>query len=371
MRTPGTPAAGKPGNGAHEIVQTVLGPVDPQELGRTLVHEHLYMDAPSLTPAIGEARGHGLTPISFAKARWDPGLFPENVRFTRVDLVVEELELFKRVGGHTIVELTPVGLGRNPEALRQIAERARINIVMGGGFFLEQFHPPDLGARSTEEIAESLIAEVRAGVGATGIKPGILGEIGTGDPVTAEELRVLRAHAVASVETGVALSLHIHPWGFEGARVLAVLESEGVAAGRVAMGHMNTAVGDDRYQRSMLDRGVFLEYDLFGFDHSLLGPGRYPPSEWDVAAKIAELVHAGYGDQILLSQDIGELIRLQVYGGYGYGHVFEHILPLLVRHGLTPLETEALVIQNPARLLAMPDGHRMTTPASSQRSGQA
>lgn len=339
-------------SGAAASVMTVLGPIPAGTLGRTLSHEHLYMDAPSLTPALGTPASVELAPEQLAKIRWDPGAVPENVRFTNIDLVLDELAAFIEAGGRTIVDLTPVGFGRSPERLVEISERSGIQVVMGGGYFLETFHPPELAATSTQAIADALIAEVRDGVAASGIRPGVLGEIGTGDPMTDAEKRILRAHAMASVATGIGLDLHLHPWGWEGLRVLDVLVEEGVDPGRVALGHLNTAVSDLGYLRSLADRGVYLQFDLFGFDHSLLGPGRYPPSEWDVARSIAQLVADGHGHRIMLSHDIGELIRLRRYGGFGFGHVFDDILPLLAHHGVPLDQTEAFVTTNPASFLS-------------------
>ena len=89
--------------------------------------------------------------------------------------------------------------------------------------------------------------------------------------------------------------------------------------------HMNPAISDERYQHGMLDAGTYLAYDLFGFDHSLLGQGRYAPSDFDVAHQIVELIRRGNRDQILISHDIGVRTRLRRYGGWGYSHILRHI----------------------------------------------
>jgi phosphotriesterase-related protein len=104
----------------------------------------------------------------------------------------------------------------------------------------------------------------------------------------------------------------------------------------------------------MADRGATLGFDLFGFDHSLLGQGRWPPSDRDVALVIASLVRDGYGDRIVLGQDIGVRTRYKRWGGWGYDHLLRHVVPLLLESGVDHEAIDAMLIGNPARLLAVP-----------------
>ncbi|MDQ3690081.1 MAG: hypothetical protein M3406_08625, partial [Chloroflexota bacterium] len=189
------------------------------------------------------------------------------------------------------------------------------------------------------------------GIGATGIRAGILGEIGTSDPVRPEEIRVLRTVAAAARETGLAISVHLHPWGHEGPAVLRVLEDAGAPSERVVVGHLTTAIDRPDELRAMADRGAVLGFDLFGFDHSLLGLGRWPPSDRDVAATIVGLVEDGYGDRIVLGQDVGVRTRLRRWGGWGYAHLLAHVMPLLRELGTTEATLQAMLVTTPARLL--------------------
>ena len=99
--------------------------------------------------------------------------------------------------------------------------------------------------------------------------------------------------------------------------------------------------------------GATLGFDLFGFDHSLLGPGRWPPSDRDVAAVVAALVRDGYADRIVLGQDIGVRSRLRRWGSWGYAHLLEHVVPLLRELGVDQGGLDAMLVRNPARLLAV------------------
>jgi len=334
---------------------TVDGPVPPEQLGSTLIHEHLWLDATPLLAMHGYASDRG-TPFdarAAAEARWNPGCHPENYRLTDLDLAVEEVRLYLEAGGRTIVDVTPSHLGRNPTALQSIAKRTGVQVIMGGGFYLEPTLPAGFETRSSESITSELIGEWQHGVGDTGVRPGILGEFGTGTPPTATELRVLRAAGDASLATGLSITIHLHPWGRTGQVVVDLLVRAGVAPERIVLNHLNTAYDDERYLRTLVDSGVFVAFDLFGFDHSLLGLGRFPPSDADVALTVARLARGGHAGQILLSQDIGVRTRYCAYGGWGYGHLLRHVVPLLTDAGLEDVVIQRLLVTNPGRVLTV------------------
>ena len=350
------PTEGKNPGGQHWAM-TVSGPVPVTDLGFTHIHEHLHIDfRPLLSLHPYEVvSGEPLTIHTAAEARWNPGGFPDNYHQTDVDQVVDELAPFYEAGGRTIVEVTPSHMSRDPLILREISERSGIQVIMGGGYYLGGSHPPGTAERSTEDIAGELIGDWHDGVGRTGIRPGIIGEIGTSNPAQPEELRMVRAAAWAHLETGLPVSIHVHPWGYEGIKVLDVLVSEGADPERVVLGHMNTAVTNEAYQIELLERGANLAYDLMGFDHSLIGLGKYPPSDFDVVAGMVALAERGYLEQLFVSQDMGGVkTRLLAYGGWGYAHILDHVIPLFRNAGWGETEVDALMVANPARVLRIP-----------------
>lgn len=335
---------------------TVRGPVPVAELGLTLFHEHLHMDATPLLAVHGyrvEA-DRAFDAEAAAEARWNPGSHPDNYRFTQSALVAAELGRFRDAGGRCVVEQTPPALGREPRTLHRIATDSRVHVVMGAGHYLAPTHEPWVADASVDDIAARVVAEWRDGVGTTSIRPGIIGEVGTSIPVQPEELRVLRAMARAARETGLAVSVHLHPWGRTGHDALEPLLGEGLAPERIVLGHLTTAAGDEAYLRGLAERGVGLAFDLFGFDHSLIGVGRWPPSDADVSDTVASLFRAGHGAQVLISHDIGVRTRLVAYGSWGYAHIPRHVVPLLRERGLGDAEVEQLLVRNPARLLTVP-----------------
>jgi phosphotriesterase-related protein len=334
---------------------TVRGPVPTDELGMTLFHEHLHMDATPLLAVHGyEAEAHRpFDAEAAAEARWNPGSHPDNYRFTQDALVAGELGRFRDAGGRCVVEQTPPALGRNPKSLHRIAADSRVHVVMGAGHYLAPTHEPWLAGASEDAIADRIVSEFRDGVDHTGIRPGIIGEVGTADPVHPDEVRVLRGAARAALQTGLAVSIHLVPWGRTGHEVLGHLLAEGLGPDRIVLGHLTTAFDDGPYLRSLAERGASLAFDLFGFDHSLLGVGRWPPSDGDVATTVAGLFADGFGRQLLISHDIGVRSRLTAYGSWGYAHIPRHIVPLLAERGLGEADVAQLLRHNPARLLAV------------------
>ncbi len=338
------------------IARTVLGDVDPADLGIVLPHEHLVMDARPLLDVHGYAAA---PPVAWdariaAEARWNPGVHPDNYVLTDEKAAIEELATFVAAGGRTVVDLTPPTLGRDPEALARIAAGAGINVISGIGQYLQSVHEPWVADADEASIARRLVDESVRGTGEPPIRPGVLGEIGTSDPVTPGERRVLRGVALAARETGLAVSVHLHPWGYEGETVLKELLAAGADPERVVLGHVATAIDRPAYLRALLDRGALLGFDLFGFDHSLLGPGRWPPSDLDVARVVAAFARDGFADRLVLSQDVGVRTRLRRWGGWGYAHLLEHVVPLLREAGVGEAALRTMLVETPARLLAIP-----------------
>lgn len=243
---------------------SVAGPVAAAELGMTLFHEHLHMDATPLLAAL-DLPTTSDEPYDLEAAiegRWDPGKHPDNYRFTLDELVAAELGRFSSVGGRTVVDQTPPAMGRAPSSLRTIADRSGLNVIMGAGHYLALTHEPWVAQASDEELADRLSRDCRLGDRGTGIRPGIIGEIGTSIPVHPQEVRVLRAAASAALDSGLAVNVHLHPWGRTGHEVLEVLLASDLPPERICLGHLNTAWDDDAYLRGLADRGVHLAFDL-------------------------------------------------------------------------------------------------------------
>jgi phosphotriesterase-related protein len=338
-------------------IMTVLGPVPLDRLGVTLMHEHILNDCscwwrghdPDFASPIRDAV---ITPAILSQLRNDPFANRDNCALDDEALAVKELMLFAAEGGATVVDPTCKGIGRNPEALARIARKTGLNIVMGAGYYLHSSHPDYLGAMTARDITDELIHEATVGIGTEYAKIGLIGEIGVSADFTQAERKVLAASATAAVETGLPLMIHLPAWFRLAHEVLDLVAQSGLPLDRVILCHMNPSGKDLEYQRSLADRGAFLEYDMIGMDFWYADQGVQCPSDEDNAAAISRLFALGYGQQILLSQDVFIKMMLCEYGGNGYAHVQRHFLPRLLRHGLSTADLSTLVIDNPRRAIA-------------------
>ena len=308
-------------------VMTVSGPMPPDRLGFTLPHEHT---------------GISLWHIANRWDYWELNADEE--------LIIEELRDFGRRGGGTLVDLTLPGVGRDPDRLRRLASATGLNVVMGTGWYREAYYPAEarIDRRSVDDLAAEMVAELEHGVGGSGIRPGIIGEIGTDKPwVSAQEERVHRAAARAALHTGMAISTH----GVQssvGLAQLAIFTQEGVDPGRVVIGHADSHHDLDFYL-AVLAAGANLQFDFlghrFGVEESL---------EPRLVETIVELLERGFGPQLLLSQDVCHNRQLKANGGFGYVYLHQHFLPTLRTAAVGEGEIKQMTIDNPARILTIP-----------------
>ncbi len=169
-------------------------------------------------------------------------------------------------GGASVIDVTPIGVGRNPLGLVSVAQATGLNIVMGCGYYVQATHPPTLAARTEDDITEEIVREIRQGIADTGIRPGLIGEIGCSWPFYESERKVMRAAVAAQRELGCALSIHPgrHPDAPD--EILEFIDAEGVDLSRVILCHVDrTADSVDAVLR-WAQSGCVIEYDLFGVE---------------------------------------------------------------------------------------------------------
>jgi phosphotriesterase-related protein len=338
-------------------VQTVLGPVDPGDLGATQTHEHLLIDLigrmgpRAETPEELARWGEPITLRNAYDVRRHIRLFSQNLQLADVDEAIEELRAFAAAGGGTIVDLTTIDLGRRPDALVRIAREAGVHVVMGTAFYVHDFHPPEVAQMSEEQIAEVFVRDLTVGEP----RAGIIGEIGMTWPHHPDEVTVLRAAVRAQLQTGAPLS--IHPGRDPDALLAAVgvVEEAGGDLSRTVIGHIDRTLTRREDIHALAERGVYVEFDLFGQESSYydLDTRIDMPNDAMRIDHIASLLERDHGDQILVSQDICRKAHLQRYGGEGYGHLLSRVVPMMRRKGLSDDEIDALLIENPARLLTI------------------
>jgi phosphotriesterase-related protein len=302
-------------------IQTVLGPIDPSDVGTTLGHEHVLIDGWAIWRS------------------YDSILDDE-------ELAIRELAALVEAGGRTIVDCTSMGIGRDPDALVRVARATGLNIVMGTGWYREAVYPPEIRESSVSELADRLTEELTEGVGAGRVRAGFIGEIGTerGRISSAEE-RVFRAAAEAQRRTGVAIWTHTTNAGELALEQIALLTATGVPVARIVVSHVGDRITPWRLD-AIAATGVYVSIDNIGYVD-----GGYPSD--DVRADhVVRLVRDGFGDRILLSGDTCTRSALLAYGGAGYARVQRTFIPRLRDRGISEEAIAAMLTVNPAAVLA-------------------
>ncbi len=340
-------------------IQTVLGLIEPSNLGITLVHEHLMSDGTGwfVEPEDSFERAMAYKPVT-ADILW----WLTYHRFTNLDDMmcmdedeaVDEVLHFKNAGGHSVVEMSNIGLARSPKSLARISRRTGLNIIMGSGYYIDSALPADMDDRSEDQITEEIVHDIEEGVGATGICAGLIGEIGCTWPLSDNERKSLRAAARAQKITGAALNIHPGQHEDSAMQAVKIVDDAGADLTKTTIDHIDRAVRERGNRIALANMGVYLEYDLFGRE------GYYPlehrkidlPNDHMRINEIMDLMDAGYAKQIVISQDIWNKTQRRRYGGWGYAHIMDNTLPVMRAKGMTDDDIRTIMVDNPARLFA-------------------
>lgn len=319
-------------------VNTVTGPIDASQLGKTLIHEHFCFGYPGY---------HGDLTLG------------DNDRDEIIRVGVSVAERAKAHGVRTVVDATPNDCGRDPELLREISERSGIQIVCSTGYYYEgEGAPGYFKFRSAftdivEEIYEMMMREVAVGIGKTGIKAGVIKLASSKNVITDYERAFFIAAARVQKETGVPIITHTQE-GTMGPEQAELLVSEGADPNRIVIGHMDGNT-DVAYHLRTLEKGVSIAFDRYGIQ-GLVGM----PMDTHRNAVLIGLLGLGYGDRIFLSHDtvnvwLGRPLTWpepvqKLLVNWHIAHIFENILPALKEAGVTDVQVEQMLVRNPARL---------------------
>ena len=341
------------------MVQTVLGPIPAERLGVTTTHEHLLVDLSGLqqVPVEASRRAKFYAPVSMellGSFNFGGQTNLDNSRLLDIETAIGEAQLFKRAGGDTIVEATSIGIGRDPEGLRQIARATGLNIVMGASYYVGASHPVDMDARSEDGLVAEIVRDIEDGVGHSGVRAGVIGEVGCSWPLTPNERKVLRASGRAQRKTGAPLL--VHPGRSEAAprEIVDILRDVEADLSRTIVGHIERTLLDRSDMKKLAESGCVLEFDLFGREHSYY---KHSPSidminDAQRLHLIAWLISEGHGRQLVLAQDTAAKSHLVRYGGCGYAHILQNIVPRMRFRGVKEEDIQAMLVETPRRLLA-------------------
>lgn len=353
------------------LAMTVQGAVDVTELGFTLPHEHIMFDssvwvAEPADPWKLEISKRPVTMESVGELRRDPMICRDNLVLEDEDVALRELGMFRGAGGSTVVDVSSLGLRGDVERIRRLSERSGLNIIVATGCYVAQSLPPHIARMDVDQLTEWMVSELTVGIDGTGIRAGIIGELGVSEGgLESVEEKVLRAAAAAQVQTGAPITIHnAIPHERQGFKVLHVLEAGGADLSRVVMGHMTQSVPDSAYHRAIADTGAVLEFDRFGaelYNDSWGGKNYCEQRDAEVVVEIADLIGKGYGDRILMSHDVGFKVQLSSYGGLGYAHIPRRVVRYLTNLEVPEEAIHQMTVLNPARLLG---NDRLSTEAA-------
>ncbi|MFC0433866.1 phosphotriesterase [Kutzneria buriramensis] len=302
-------------------VQTVRGPVDSDQLGPTLMHEHIFV----LTADV--------------QANFPSEWGDED---ERVADAVTKLKALYDTGIRTIVDPTVVGLGRCLPRIRRVAKQVPLNIVAATGIYTYHELPTYFWYRDPDPMADMFIDDVRAGN--AGMLKCAIDEPG---PTPGVE-RVMRAIAKAHRETGVPITVHTHPGTKTGWHVKRIMcDEEGVDPARIVLGHSGDTTDADHLSQ-LADAGFVLGMDRFGLNLGTTFEAR--------AQTLVEMVRRGYAERMVLSHDaccyidwIQPAARAAALPQWHYTHLHDEVIPWVLAHGITQRQIDTMLVDVPRR----------------------
>lgn len=300
-------------------IQTVLGPVQPEDLGFTYSHDHLLF----------------LPPAPYRDQ--DPDL-----RLDSQEAAIQELKHFRQAGGRALVEMTTVEMGRDPLGLQSISQATGVHIIAATGYNKGKFCESLVAEKSVEQIAAEEVRDLLQGMGGTQVRAGLIKASSSRDEFTPGERKVFSAAVLAHQQTGAPISTHTEAGtlALEQARLL--IEA-GVAPDHIIIGHVDRKLDWDAIS-TLAETGVFI-----GFDQ--ISKEKYYPDLQRIQF-IQKLIRSGHSRQILLS---GDLARKSYWPSYGFGfgpgltYILWRFVPWMLESGIPRSAIEEMLLHNPAR----------------------
>lgn len=299
-------------------IRTILGDIEKHELGFTYVHEHLI----TYPPVVQQDR---------------------DLEISNYQASLNELKIFKQVGGDTLVDASTLDYGRNAQQMAKMSQQANTHVIAVTGFNKNLYFPQWVTDKSITEITDMLVKDVTEGMDGTNHKAGHIKSGSSYNVIHPLEEKVTRAACRAQKETGAPMWIHTEA-GTMGMEMLDIIESENVDLSLVVVGHCDRNC-DPYYHKSLANRGAYVQFD---------GPGKvkYYPDSTRVAC-VKELLNAGFEKQMLISGDMGRASYLTSYGGGpGFAYIKTKFIPRMIAEGITEDNIQRIFYTNPAEWLA-------------------
>lgn len=309
-------------------VQTVLGPIHPDEMGVTLMHEHV---------------GWGVPGWEYDTAWWfDP--------IRRFETTERDLRDLKLAGGDTFVDCSGIGLGRDAYLYTNLAKSSGVHIVASTGFWADQGILGHFRTKDIDYLEEVMVHELTRGMEHTTIKAGMikLGVDSFGVKPTELEERQFRAGARAAKRTGACITTHgiTHAyWQVE------IFKQEGLDPERVVIGHADAKYAIDlERDKDIMRQGYFLGHDHIGFE-DVWSPARYAMPDERRVELVMALIEAGFVDRLIISNDTSGFAVGWKTPIHSFSHILRYFVPKLLKAGATQQHIDTMLIENPRKVL--------------------
>ncbi len=338
------------------MIQTVLGNIEKDNINWVLPHEHVFSDLRSLVEPIDNGIFYDKVSLeNYGELSRNPYAVLDNAWLSDKEAAVSELLRVKKAGCDIFVDVTTEDFGRDPQFLKELSKKTGVHIVMGCGNYIEASVSAENKGKSVEEMKKKIIAELTEGVDGTGIKAGVIGEVGSSDKIYDNEKKFLQAAAEAQAETGFGMHIHACLWNRTGLEALDYAVNHGANPEKICIDHADVLL-DEKYIFGILDRGAYMEFDNIGKEfyvdrknrNLLLGSFAHDTERVKMIKKIIE---KGYIKQILISNDICLKSMMHKYGGWGYDHLSEHFVPMMEDFGISDTDIKTMIRENPLRFI--------------------
>jgi phosphotriesterase-related protein len=265
----------------------------------------------------------------------------KNIDDTNLNCFDETVSEYKKLyikGVRNILDVTNMGMRRNPEYVQKVADLSGINVVQATGFYQDKFLPEFVTNATIDELAEFMVNEIENGIAETSIKAQIIGEIGTSKNIMTErESKVFTASVIAQRQTGVPITTHT-TLGTYGHEQVDFFKKQNANLEKIVIGHVDL-IGNVDYILHMLDQGVYVEFDTVGKEN-------YHPDLLR-AKMLKEIEKRGYDDKVFLSMDITRKSNLEYKGGIGYSYLLDKFVPLALENGVSKQFIQKMLRHNP------------------------
>jgi len=312
-------------------VNTVLGPIAPEELGIVAVHEHI---------------GYGM-PGSELDTRWWKS--PE----VRYEETVPKLRKFHEYGGGTFVDVTGICNGRDIDYYKSLSAKTGVHIVACTGFVGGDTALPFFERASVDYLMRQFVHEITVGIGDTGSRAGVI-KVGVsrGGKMTELDKRIYRAAARAALATGVPILTHL---AIDAENAIAIFTEEGLPLHRVLFGHADDGVNAEKTRDTWIaQQGGRVGFDTFGYETELEDPPFWARPRKERLAHFLRFLNAGHLDQALAGVDANcSPLGWPGVKGHTVNYLFEDLIPDLREAGLDEATITKLFVENPADFLTI------------------